>query len=419
MTFSAKFTKNTYKEFSSVSKRLGFLLKKITLRKIVLVIYNWIALVYWQCVRLVKQFYNSLNLPLYILEGQGKDYSTALSFAYAGFYSWTLEYWAQAVLGQGFQKRSLGRRFIWEIIPLFKKEYPNLNFLLIENDSSFMRFFFRKHGLHVPHWAFMEIDISQPLEKLFGRQRLDVQRKIRQNSLTCQLSKELKDFNYFYHSMYLPYTKERHNDEAVVFTKQDLLNMFSRGELMFIKKGNECLSGGLVQFKKKNPGFSALGVLDGKWEYVRYGVISALYYFLIIELKKKGYQKVSIGGSRPIFSDGVTKYKISINAQLLPEKNEPGLRLVLLKNTPAFKDFLICNPLIIYQDKKPYRAIFVEMSKHYTQRNFDEIVKETSCRGLAGTELLVFDELKNLPDHIHFPKGKFRVSPAENLFINN
>lgn len=392
-------------------------LSKITPHKIYLVIYNWVAWIYWRALRPFKAVYNAVNLPVYIFENQAKDLPGSISFIYAGYYSWTMEYWGNTVLGPGFQKRMLGRKYLWNIFSLTRKELKEINFLMIEHQSRLLEFFTRRQYFYLPHWSLTELDISLPMNKLFGRQRQDIERRIRQQDLSYVTSHEQKDFDHFYHRMYLPYTKARHADESVVFSYENLLKMFKRGELILVQKDNQIVGGGLAEYDKGFARYRALGIIDGNWEYARVGVISAVYYFLVTEMKKKGYTKLHLGGCRPLYSDGVTQYKISIGAEFLPETNEPGLCFIFNRDTDVFKNFLIKNPFIIYKRKRPHLAVFTEHDAALAEKDMLSVYKTAEHAGLSGIEVYCFHRRSASADHSRPMTENLTLTSADNLFL--
>ena len=162
----------------------------------------------------------------------------------------------------------------------------------------------------------MEIDISKPIEKLLGSERSEIQRKIRKYGLNYEITSEQKYYDDFYHRMYLPHIQSRYKNAAMLCSHQRVLEILSKGELILIKKEGEIIAEGSFDFHQKRARFRLMGIKDGNMEYVQYGCIGALYYFIITEMKKRGHQKLHIGGTRPLLSDGLTKFKKSIKASV-------------------------------------------------------------------------------------------------------
>jgi hypothetical protein len=372
----------------------------------------------WNCSDQLKRFFAPIYPQVFVFKGIEKNSQLPLAFAYVGSPSQTQEYWAQAALADGFQKHALGRCFWTSIIHLLRKNALDCNFLVIECNPWTLAQFSKKPGFHIPRWVTMEMDITMPIEKLLGAERSEIQRKIRKYQLTHEMTRERNHLDDFYHHMYLPYIKTRYDTIALLNSHQRFLEILSKGELILIKKENAIIAGGLLELNDTKVFFRMLGIRDGDPKYVHEGAIGALYYFIIVEMKKKGYQKISVGGSRPFLSDGVTKFKKSLKATVNP--NDPNGRVWLksLKNSPGMESFLINNPFIFYKGKKPHRAVFMETKENYSQQELKEALRISACNGIEETNLFIFSKIQNPADYSALlPDSSFTVQYANKLFL--
>jgi len=348
---------------------------------------------------------NFLYPSVTIFEGFEKNSKFPLTFAYIGSafhkenaYDPQLEqYWSQICLCDGYRRQDMGRHFIWDILVFLKNLPFKCDFFLIEEDLLSSRCFHTVPGFKTPHWINLEIDITPPIEELFGTQRREIPRKIRKNNLSYLMANDKKSFDDFYYNMFLPYISTKHAATADITSYQEMFRIFSRGGLILIKKGDEAVAGGLLEFVGQQVRARRLGVREGKMEYVQDGVLGALYYFPAVEMKKKGFTSLLTGGARPHFSNGVFKHKLLLGAQMVKEKRLPCLYLGLLNNSVSVKHLLTNNSFIfIDKEKNFYRAIFGEIIEGKLPQE-SEALLQLSCGGLKGTVFFAFNELNNPP----------------------
>ena len=224
----------------------------------------------------------------------------------------------------------------------------------------------------------------------------------------------------FYYNMYLPYINSRHQKEALIGGFQTVKNLLLKGFLLLIKADGAVVAGSLVVPEKDKIVLKILGVKDGKDEYMRLGVIGATYYFGSLEAQKRGYKTLDIGRTRVLFTNGVTKYKISLKAKLIPKKSR--LRnyafIKFLRNEKNVRDFLTHNPFLYYKENQDaYRAMFVDEGRFDTEENFRQYFMSYRCEGLAGTSIFVFGDMKKIEEWVGvFNDDNIAIESAESLF---
>src|SRR3989338_137750 len=140
-----------------------------------------------RCSYFIQNHLNALFPMVVLYEGLERKSQKPLSFVYAGDIHQMHNYWDHFILSDGFQKRPLGKRFFRRIVPEIKKNFPNCGFVIMEQSSLTIPFLEKRPGFPIPFWIRMEIDIAEPMDKLFARQRSDIERRIRKNKLSFEM----------------------------------------------------------------------------------------------------------------------------------------------------------------------------------------------------------------------------------------
>lgn len=300
--------------------------------------FYWYVFV-WLKNQVVTCFY--MRPPVYLIDnGQ-------FEMAYVGTGFPTRIFWTKLCLGGQFKVRFLGYFWFWEIYFLLKNPSRNCSMCFVETGLLTFGYFNKKKRFSIPKWQQMAININRPLEQIFRSKRNDVQRRIRKNNLEYEVSNDPIEFEKFYFQMLLPYLKSRYSQEIISPDYDVLKKDFNNGALILIKKHGEVIAASLLRYDSKEQiALRVLGIKDGNFEYVQNGAIGAIYYFAAKEAIQRGYQRLYVGGVRPYLSDGLMKFKLSVSAEVVPRGplHKYCLRMILLKNTPELRKFLIENP---------------------------------------------------------------------------
>lgn len=284
-----------------------------------------------------------LSLPAYLYE------SGNMRFVYAGYSAIKRNYYTRMVLDNNQNETYIGRLMFWQLKRLIKSS--NLDLVISEISRISLNHFQTNGGYIIPEWVEMRINIDRPFDELcresvseFAR----VARRIRKYNLSYEMLSDDESFNYFYNRMYLPYISKRHGEEALI----EDLNIFWKSSpspiLIFIRENGIVVGGSLIKKNGDTLKGIRLGLLDGNDEYMRHGVIGAIYYFCVIEGQKMGCNYLDIGGSRPFLNDGLTKYKLGLSAEFAIESSpwKEYLWLGVKDGSLAANEFLQKNPFM-------------------------------------------------------------------------
>jgi hypothetical protein len=284
-----------------------------------------------------------LYLPLYQYE------SDKMRIIYAGYSSIKKNHFARLLLEGNYGQNFLGRRLYMKIPELIKERKTDI--VVAEISRFTMEAFQRSGGFVLPELVIMRINIDRPLSEICDKNRSDfpnVTRRIRKYNLTCEILKGKENFDYFVDKLYMPYITRRHGDEALIEDMNRLWELSPAPFIMAVKENGVIVAESLIRKSGEILYFMRLGLLNGDEEYLRHGAIGALYYFGIIEGQKMGCRFFDVGGTRPFFTDGLTKYKLGLGAEFVDDysPSKEHLWLGINENSPGAKEFVKRNPFM-------------------------------------------------------------------------
>jgi hypothetical protein len=112
--------------------------------------------------------------------------------------------------------------------------------------------------------------------------------------------------------MYVPHTKTRHGDRAVVAEHDGYLKeLFNQGGLLLVTQYDRPVAGG-VRYIANDTCFSVEhGILEADNELLKHGVNMLLDWYTILWAAEQGARQLNMGGSNPWSSNGIFNYKAS------------------------------------------------------------------------------------------------------------
>jgi hypothetical protein len=345
----------------------------------------------------------SFVLPLTCYEGEELSSGEHLKIAYLGWDERVAHYWLKRFFRRSEQSKGKFYVPVWKIKNYLLRNTSGYDLAIMEAKMFTRRFIPSREGFVLPRWLEMQIDIEKTLH-ILGRS--EYQRLIRKNDLTYEKRSSEADFRLFYEKMYLPYISIRHKDAAVLADyKQFLNNIFRKkgSQMYFIIKEGIPVAGSIDEIKKDFVRMSGIGILDGREDLLRMGVIPALYYFQSLEYKRRKIRSVNIGGSSPILTDGLTQFKYSIGAQLFEtiRKCETYVGLIPLTRSRAIRKVFSANPVISINEKLYQRNIFVDPEEEDMIDHLQNILKRTSFDYIRKTKIFCFNNSEIVRDWIH------------------
>jgi hypothetical protein len=344
----------------------------------------------------IRMFFPKLK----ILEGEEISTALPMRVAYFGLDDRILSYWTELLFAQKPSIRTTSRVPIWKVKEFIGKSEEKFDLAIVELTGITKKVIALKSGFLLPRWLDLEIDVHKPIHI---KQLDTIKRRIRKYKLTFERRYTDSDLQYFYKRMYLPYISARHKDASVITDYNNFHYSFSRkkSQLFFILKDGEPIAGAIDILEGKNGiRMGSMGVLDGREDLLREGVIGACYYFRILDYQNRKINSVNLGGTSPILTEGLTQYKLSFGGEARDRKHlsSPYIMLLPVNNTAAVRKALKSNPFIYIDDINTYRGIFCNPEAADEKMDFLNIFNLTNCGNIKETIVYCFNGVSDISD---------------------
>ncbi len=340
-------------------------------------------------------------LQVYICKVKDNSGGESLNFVYIGLDKRICNYWAERLLGEDFVIEEQGKisvRKLNEHLAIYKNLYD----LAIVEMNSLTRLYARHfNGFMIPRWFEMQIDNEEGIRKV---QSKDIKRRIRKYSLTFKKDFTRDDIKFFHERMFIPFISKRHGDNAVLCDYGYFRNKFRKkgSRLNFIMSRDKPIAASFTELIGKALRLTGVGIIDGREDILKMGVIGAIYYFEMLNAREEGIKTINIGGTSPILNDGLTRFKLSLGAKAADIKYFVDLTLwfIPFKDTPALRNCLILNPFIHRVKNDLYRTIFINPRDYDDKSEFASLIKNTDCDNLKGTKIFCIGDQEKIAEWI-------------------
>ncbi|MCC6682750.1 MAG: hypothetical protein IT445_17755 [Phycisphaeraceae bacterium] len=172
--------------------------------------------------------------------------------------------------------------------------------------------------------------------------------RIRKHNLSWSISHDERDFDYFYHRMYLPFLAQRYGEQSQPRSEHRIRRRFRQGGILWVTQGERKLAAEVFSIRGRQLSSLLMAPEPRYPDAVKMGSLSATYLFMLQWAWQQGCREVLEGVSRPSLSDGVVIHKKHWGAQLV---DSPDARHDLLfawpRFTPPIARFLHESPLVV------------------------------------------------------------------------
>ncbi len=260
----------------------------------------------------------------------------------------------------GYRSRPVGTSLIWQVPRAARQLCPDATLLILEVGKENRKLpLFGTDYLRIPNWVRGEIQL--PLDRTITRKKdyKEQVRKIRKAGFRVEIATSREQFALFYDEMYLPQVSISHGDSVSAYARESIVDEHDRLELLLIMLDDEAVAGELISYREEVPELHAVGVRNRDSDLIRRGALSACYHFGLQHLEERGFQRVSVGGSRSLLNDGVLQYKRKWG-QRVTFPYDAYLLTRVLEATPATRNLLKKLPVICAAGDQLISLVFAE-----------------------------------------------------------
>jgi hypothetical protein len=209
-----------------------------------------------------------------------------------------------------------------------------------------------QRAIVLPHYVHHIVDARGDWDDVRGRFRKSVRKNelrwVRKYGYEYDRSQDRRDFEKFYHQMYLPTMEDRHGELASPMSIGAAYQYFRYGWLIRVKREGEWVSGMVCYPQQKVLIAQILGVKDADAQLTREGAVSALYYAAIHWANRRGYEAVNFLGTDPYMDTGWFQHKRKWGAAVsIPPDLHRQIWIGVRRDTPAVSQFLKENPFVV------------------------------------------------------------------------
>ncbi len=300
-------------------------------------------------------------LPIYQWRGQG--HGGPLVVTYAGHPRYTTRSLESLLFVERPEESQVDRIPFWKLSEPVGLEIGDIT--IVEAVERVIRTLPVPGAIVLPYLVQMTLDVQgdwqDVRQRICGKRRHDQERIMRKYGYSYQVSNSDKDFEMFYHQMYLPTTQKRHGELAGLSTIEEVYPYFRHGWLLLVKRNNAYVSGTLCVAHGDVVHTKLGGVLDGDHQLIKEGAQGAIYYAIIRWTnQQKKYKTVNLEACLPHLNNPVFRYKRSwgTSVSVAPHLSRQTW-IKIRRNIPAVRQFLKGNPFITVDGKGRLQGLIV------------------------------------------------------------
>ena len=341
-------------------------------------------------IRNFNTFLSLLRMEVYIISGKYRGFN--LKILFIGQHS-RLSYVIQLSCLDSVDIERKGKINFWKVpdeIACFRR---NTDLIIVETGWFFAKKAQRQGLLLIPEWIRFSVKTPDSVETIVREAGSSLRsdfRRIRKYGYYFETIRDEEMLKFFYHRMYIPYISKRHYKLLYTHKISIMEKCLRNGMLLFVKKEDETMGGCFLEFRDKKLRSLWLGIKDGKDEYLKNGVVGAIYYFTIKWAIKEGFTTIDFGRTRPFFNDGIFRYKKKWGTILEEdETNTIFYGIGVSRFSKGVRAFLEDHPFLFQKDKKLEGFVFV---KNLSKEDYiDYILKNFWTDGLSGINIFDFN----------------------------
>lgn len=253
--------------------------------------------------------------------------------------------------------------------------------------------------LIVPTWVRQIAAIPEPAETLIAGRKMHGTRhriaRATRDGFHYRFSQSLEDFDHFYHRMYLPFVKSRHNHLALVTPYERLRRKwFARGGLLLVTRHDVPVAASICYLSDNTCYSIEGGVLDADEQLFQQGVNVLFDWYTVKWGRERGATVYDMGGSRGWRSSGPFAYKSTWRTTVVRLSSVYSNWHVLGQClSPALREHLNQIGFVSEIGGKFYGALFGEETNQPGEQELRRELAEVQQQGLAGLAVLSPDRV--------------------------
>jgi hypothetical protein len=279
----------------------------------------------------------------------------------------------------------LGEVGLWKLSSVLEKRLAEVDMVMARVDKLSARVLFPAGYLRVPEWVDTVLTVPENLDALVrsNHSLREDARLVRHHGFTSSISTASRDFEEFYHSMYLPFVNSRHAASAWPTNEDSLRKIFRQGGIIWLAHEGERVSGLLFGISGDVLHMWAEGTRGGDFGVVKRGAVCALFLHAIRHAGERNCRYVHFGGSKACLSDGLLRYKRKwgVAVQARPEN-----QFYTLVRWSAWNDnvavFLSDAPILHLQGSRLIAVTAIERTDSATQADAEPIYNALHMPGV-------------------------------------
>jgi len=136
------------------------------------------------------------------------------------------------------QREAVSNVPVWNLARILQRLQATADLTIARVDRLSTRFLFDAGSLAIPEGVGATLTVPEDLAMLARRNHhlKDDLRVVRRNGLTSDITHAESDFEVFYHTMYVPFIRNRHGEHAVIRNIDWLRRTFCHGGLQWIRR---------------------------------------------------------------------------------------------------------------------------------------------------------------------------------------
>lgn len=216
-------------------------------------------------------------------------------------------------------------------------------------------------GFHlVPKWICPLFHMSDDPDTTIGNLSYDARKDIRRNirqaldrGFKYETTTDPSWFDRFYNDVYMQYGTSKHGELAQMDGYRRVNSAFTRGVGLTITLDESPVIAAVVFKEDSTMRARYMGVYPGKEKEASLGAPTAMYYYSMQLAHSWGCSAVNLGSSRPFLSDGVLKFKMKWEPEILHDELSTAVFAIAAPTmTPAAQTFMAANPFFEMVDDR-------------------------------------------------------------------